>query len=176
LVRSITTCDEKIRRLVESGTPPSYSMFKVIKKFTDAGVRCGVNIDPVLPSFSDSPEHVQEVVDSCYDAGVGYVLGGLLRVRSDIWERVKTILKFLNIENGIEIYENTVYQFIEPLKPWVSLSANEQYQTKVLQRLKEKILQKGLTYRFPDRIQSRRINSPKNLSAGGEQVLLASNM
>src|SRR6266567_3558205 len=33
LVWSITTCDEKIRRLIEPGTPPAYSMFKVIKKF-----------------------------------------------------------------------------------------------------------------------------------------------
>lgn len=176
MVLSITACDEKIRRLVEPGTPPSYSMFKVIKKFTDACARCGVNIDHILPLLTDNPEHVQEVVDSCYDAGVGYVLGGLPRVRSDIWERMKTNLILLNIENGIEIYENTVYQFIEPLKAWISLSTNEPYQTKVLPRLKEEILQKGPMYGFPDRIQSRRINSPKNLSAGGEQVLLASYM
>lgn len=48
----------------------------------------------------------------------------------------------------IEFYENTVYQFIEPLKAWISLSANEPYQTKVLQRLKEKILKKGLCMGF----------------------------
>lgn len=33
LVWSITTTDEKIRRLIEPGTPQTSSMFKVIKKF-----------------------------------------------------------------------------------------------------------------------------------------------
>lgn len=143
MVRSITTCDEKIRRLVESGTPPSYSMFKVIKKFTDAGVRCGVNIDPVLPLISDSPEHVQEVVHSCYDAGVGYVLGGLLRVRSDIWERVKTILKFLNIENGIEIYENTVYQFYRTFETMGQSISKRAISNKSTTEIKRKNLAEG---------------------------------
>lgn len=118
-------------------------MFKVIKKFTDAGVRCGVNIDPVLPLISDSPEHVQEVVHSCYDAGVGYVLGGLLRVRSDIWERVKTILKFLNIENGIEIYENTVYQFYRTFETMGQSISKRAISNKSTTEIKRKNLAEG---------------------------------
>jgi DNA repair photolyase len=74
LVWSITTTDEKIRRIIEPGTPPACSMFKVIKKFAAAGVRCGVNIDPILPLITDSQDHVQEIVDSCYDAGVGFAV------------------------------------------------------------------------------------------------------
>ena len=53
LVWSITTCDEKVRRVIEPGTPPAHSMFKVIKKFADAGVCCGVNIDPIIPFITD---------------------------------------------------------------------------------------------------------------------------
>jgi DNA repair photolyase len=149
-------------------------MFKVIKKFVDAGVCCGVNIDPILPIISDSPDHVQAIVDSCYDAGVAYVFGALLRLRYDIWERVKIILELLHIENGIEGYKNAIYQFTEPLKPWFNVGANKSYETSVLQRLKEKVLEKGMISDFPDLIKSRRLNSNKNHSAhpGGEQATL----
>ena len=146
-------------------------MFKVIKKFADAGVCCCVNIDPILPLITDSPDHVQRIIDSCFNAGVGYVFGALLRLRSDIWERMKIILKLLNIENGIDIYKNTIYQFKEPLKPWFNVGANKSYETSVLQDLKEKVLQKSITFDFPDLIRSRHLNSNKNRSAygGGEQ-------
>jgi DNA repair photolyase len=125
VVWSITTTDEKIRRLIEPGTPPANSMFKVIKKFVEAGVCCCVNIDPLLPLITDSPDHVQEIVDCCYDAGVGYVFVALLRLRSDIWERMKIILKLLHIEKAIEEYKNAIYQFKEPLKPWFNVGANK---------------------------------------------------
>jgi DNA repair photolyase len=48
IIWSITTCDEKIRRVIEPGTPPASSMFGVIKEFTDSGICCGVNIDPII--------------------------------------------------------------------------------------------------------------------------------
>ncbi|MFZ0512451.1 MAG: radical SAM protein [Candidatus Nitrosopolaris sp.] len=175
LVWSITTTDEKIRRLIEPGTPPACSMFKVIKKFVDAGVRCCVNIDPLLPLITDSPDHVQEIVDKSYDAGVGYVFGALLRLRSDIWERMKIILKLLHIEKAIEEYKNVIYQFKEPLKPWSNVGANKSYETKVLQNLKKIALQKGMIFDFPDLMGNRRLNSNKN-HCGGEQAVLMSYM
>jgi DNA repair photolyase len=61
LVRSITTCDEKIRRIIEPGTPPSSTIFNVIRKFIDEGVRCVVNIDPILPLITDSYIMVKSV-------------------------------------------------------------------------------------------------------------------
>ena len=176
LVWSITTCDEKTRRVIEPVTPPAYSMFKVIKKFVDEDVRCAINIDPIIPLITDGPQHVDEVVNACYDAGVKYVSGAILRLRSDVWDRMKIILRILNIENGIEIYKNTVYRFREPLKPWFNVSAYESYQIKVIQILKEKILQKGMMFSFPDLVKSRPLNLNKNPSAGGRQALLMNYM
>jgi DNA repair photolyase len=175
LVWSITTTDEKIRRLIEPGTPPTSSMFKVIKKFADAGVCCCVNIDPLIPLITDCPDHVQEIVDRSYDAGVRYVFGALLRIRSDIWERMKIILKLLHIEKAIEEYKNAIYQFKEPLKPWSNVGANKSYETKVLQNLREIAVQKGIILNFPDLKGNRHINSNKNQS-GGEQAILMNYM
>ncbi|MDP9286890.1 MAG: hypothetical protein M3P08_01670 [Thermoproteota archaeon] len=98
---------------MEPGTPPAHSMFKVIKKFTDAGVCCGVNIDPIMPVITDYQSQLQEIIDSCHDSGVPYVFGALLRLRSDIWERVKIILKLLHSENGIDQYK----------KPFINLES-----------------------------------------------------
>jgi DNA repair photolyase len=168
LVWSITTCDEKIRRLIEPGTPPAYSMFKTIKRFADSGVLCAVNIDPILPLITDSQSHTQEIINSSQRAGVRHVFGALLRLRSDIWERVKIILKLLDIKDGVDKYKNSIYQFREPSKPWYNVAANKSYQTKVLQNLKEKVLQKGMVFDFPDLIGTRRPSAYD----GGHQVML----
>ena len=102
LVWSITTCNENIRRIVEPGTPPASAMFKVIKRFSDAGVRCAVNIDPIIPLITDSINDIDSILDNCLNSGVRYILGATLRLRADIWERMKAIFKMLNKEEEEE--------------------------------------------------------------------------
>ena len=170
LVWSITTTDENIRRVIEPGTPPSNSMFNVIKKFTDAGVCCCVNIDPLIPLITDGPDHVQEIVDRSYNAGVRYVFGAFLRLRSDIWERMKIILKLLHLEKAIDEYKNTIYRIDEPLKPWSNVGAIESYESKALQNLREIAIKKGMTLDFPDIKRTSRLNSNKH--HGVEQDLI----
>ncbi|MFL6431255.1 MAG: SPL family radical SAM protein [Nitrososphaeraceae archaeon] len=160
-VWSITTCNEKIRRIIEPGTPPAYHMFSVIRKFTDAGIKCGVNIDPILPLITDSQEEIEAILDNCNRCGVGYVFGALLRLRSDIWKRMQIILKLLDVNDGIEIYKKRIYQFTEPLKPSYNIAASESYSSKVLQNLENKVSEKGMFFDFPDFIGGRRIKADK---------------
>jgi DNA repair photolyase len=157
LVWSITTCSEKIRRIIEPGTPPAYRMFSVIRKFADAGIKCGVNIDPIIPLITDSEEEIDAILDKCNRSGVGYVFGGLLRLRADIWERMQIILKLLDINDGIEVYKKRIYQFTEPLKPSYNIAANESYSNVVLQNLENKVLEREMYFDFPDFIGDRRI-------------------
>jgi DNA repair photolyase len=171
LVWSITTTDENIRRLIEPGTPPVNSVFNVIKRFTDAGVRCCVNIDPLIPLITDDPDHVHEVVDRSYDVGVRYLFGALLRLRSDIWERMKIILKLLHLERAIEEYKNTIYRFEEPLKLWRNVGAIKSYETGSLQNLREIAIQKGMILDFPDINRNSRPNSNKH--RGVDQDLIS---
>jgi DNA repair photolyase len=160
-VWSITTCNEKIRRIIEPGTPPAYHMFSVIRKFTDAGIKCGVNIDPILPLITDSQEEIEAILDNCNRCGVGYVFGALLRLRSDIWKRMQIILKLLDVNDGIEIYKKRIYQFTEPLKPSYNIAASECYSSKVLQNLENKVSEKGMFFDFPDFIGGRHIKANK---------------
>ena len=64
-------------------------------------------------------------------------------------------LELLDIENGIEEYTNDIYQFREPLKQWYNITVNKTYETKVIQNLKEKVLEKGMIFDFPDFIGRR---------------------
>ena len=134
-------------------------MFSVIRKFTDAGINCGVNIDPILPLITDSEEEVASIIDNCNRSGVGYVFGTLLRLRADIWERMQIILKLLDVNDGIEVYKKRIYQFTEPLKPSYNIAANESYSSKLLQNLENKVLEKGMFFDFPDFIGDRRIKA-----------------
>jgi DNA repair photolyase len=170
LVWSITTCNEKIRRVIEPGTPPSSSIFSVIRKFSEAGVCCGVNIDPILPLITDTEEEIDMILDECKRSNVKYVFGAFLRLRSDIWQRMKIILKLLELDIGIAEYMNKIYQFTEPLMPEYNLSVNENYSQGLLAKLEEKIVKKGILYDFPEFIGSRRIKrntrNPSNLGGG----------
>ena len=156
LVWSITTCNERVRRLIEPGTPPASSMFGTIKRFVDAGVCCGVNVDPILPLITDSKEELELILDSCHESGVKYVFGAVLRLRADIWQRMITILMSLDIEHGVDEYER-IYQFTKPLKPGYNINANECYSTRVLQNLKQRISERGMIFDFPVYIRSRQI-------------------
>lgn len=64
IVWSITTIDEKIKRIIEPGTPPTTRVFETIMKFADSGIKCCVNIDPIIPFITDSEEHLTSIVDS----------------------------------------------------------------------------------------------------------------
>jgi DNA repair photolyase len=149
LVWSITTCDEKIRRLIEPGTPPSDAIFSAIRKFIEAGVCCVVNIDPILPLITDSEVHLNEILDACNDNGVRHVFGAVLRLRADIWERMKTVLISLGKKEGISNYQKSIFQFLEPIRPGVNIGSSKSYENKILDLLKYRIQCKGMIAGFP---------------------------
>jgi DNA repair photolyase len=149
LVWSITTCDEKIRRIIEPGTPPSAAIFTVIRKFVEAGLCCVVNIDPILPLITDSEVYLDQVLDECNNSGVKHAFGAVLRLRADIWERMKTILRLLDIQEGIHNYQKTIFQFLEPIRPGVNIGSCKSYENRILDILKCKIHRRGMVPGFP---------------------------
>jgi DNA repair photolyase len=142
--------------VVEPGTPPSGRMFEVIKKFTDAGVCCGVNVDPIMPLVTDTDEELEAVVRSCKEAGLRYVFGAMLRLRTDIWERMKLALRLLEIPDGIDRYKQ-IYKFEEPLDAYY-VAADRMYAETIIGGLEGRIKSYGMECGFPDYIGSRRID------------------
>jgi DNA repair photolyase len=155
VVWSVTTCDEKIRRIVEPGTPPASRIFHVIKKFADVGVSCGVNIDPIIPLVTDSDQHLQTLVVACKEAGVRHVFGAPLRLRTDIWQRMKLVLRLLEVPDGIKRYKE-IYGFEEPLSSNY-ITAKTRYINKIISKLDSIIKSNRLIPDFPDYLGPKKI-------------------
>jgi DNA repair photolyase len=156
IVWSITTCNEKMRRAVEPGTPPASRIFEAIKKFTDAGVCCGVNVDPIMPLMTDTDEELDAVVKSCKRAGLQHMFGAMLRLRIDIWERTKLVLRLLEVPGGIEKYRQ-IYNFEEPLDDKY-VAADMKYAERVIRGLRGRIESCGMSCDFPKYMGPRRID------------------
>ena len=131
VVWSITTNNENIKRIIEPGTPASKSVFRVIEKFCKSGIKCVINIDPILPLVTDSTEDIASIIDSANDIGVRYVSGAILRLRDDIWERMKYILQTLKIDNAIKFYEK-IYKFKDPINFKKNLNAEREYSESIM--------------------------------------------
>jgi DNA repair photolyase len=155
LVWSVTTGDERVRRIVEPGTPPANRIFKVIKKFAEAGLCCGVNIDPIIPLVTDKEQDLEGLVGACRDAGVRHVFGAPLRLRTDIWQRMKLVLQLLDVQDGIKAYKE-IYGFEEPLGS-TYLTAETRYINKIMGKLESIIKSNGLLYDFPDYLGPKKI-------------------
>jgi DNA repair photolyase len=156
VVWSITTCNEKKRRIIEPGTAPTPKIFKVIKKFADAGLVCGVNIDPIIPLVTDNEQELDGLVRACREAGVRHVFSAPLRLRTDIWQRMKLVLELLEVSDGIERYKE-IYGFEDPLGSSY-VTADKRYVNKIIGKLESMIKSNGMMCDFPDYLGSRRID------------------
>jgi len=148
VVWSITTNNENIKRIVEPGTPPSKSVYKVIEKFCKSGIKCVVNIDPILPLITDSKEDIANIIDSANDIGVKYVSGAILRLRYDIWERMKYILHILNIDNSINFYEK-IFKFKDPINFKKNLNAEREYTESIMMFLVNELEIRNIKFGYP---------------------------
>jgi DNA repair photolyase len=162
----MTTCNERIRRVIEPGTPTADRIFGAVKKFTEAGVCCGINIDPIIPLITDGDEELYEIVRRCKSAGLQHVFGEILRLRADIWERMKITLELLNIPCGINRYQHIYHFEDDPNSNYVGVE--KRYAEKILGRLELMIRNCGMSYKFPDCMQSRSINK----SCSGQTTML----
>ncbi|MEM2140572.1 radical SAM protein [Nitrososphaera sp.] len=167
IVWSVTTCNEQIRRIVEPGTPPAARIFEAIEKFTLAGVPCGVNVDPIMPLVTDSEREIGAVVEACRRAGVKHIFGAMLRLRTDIWDRMKAALALLGVEDGIERYKK-LYGFEEPLAASY-VACDKDYSKQITGMLEEMVRAGGMKSDFPDHLGTREIDR----SCTGQKTILS---
>ena len=148
VVWSITANDENTKRIIEPGTPPSKAVFRVIEKFCNSNIKCVINIDPIIPLITDSTEDIASIIDSANDIGVRYVSGAILRLRYDIWERMKYILQTFKIDNAIKFYEK-IYKFTDPINFKKNLNAEIKYSESVMKFLKYELDQRNMKFGYP---------------------------
>jgi len=78
---SIPTLDPEVWRRTEPGTAPPTQRLRALKMLTDAGIRAGVGMAPILPGLSDDPEQLSAVVRAAREAGATHVWVSLLHLR-----------------------------------------------------------------------------------------------
>ncbi|MGH3036246.1 MAG: radical SAM protein [Gaiellaceae bacterium] len=81
---SVGMLDERVRRVVEPGTPPGRKRLEVLAHFAEAGIRTGVLVAPILPGLTDDDEHLDEVLAACAAVGVAHASPIVLHVRPGI--------------------------------------------------------------------------------------------
>ncbi|MGE5863113.1 MAG: SPL family radical SAM protein [Nitrososphaerales archaeon] len=148
IVWSITTCNEELKRIIEPGTPTFVSLFNVIKKFRKSGIECVVNIDPIIPLITDSKCDLEKILDTASVTGVNFISSAILRLRSDIWDRLKSILYLLNMADAKGQYEQ-IYNIREPIKGKNSFNAKDEYSYRILKMLRTECHKRNLKYGFP---------------------------
>lgn len=160
IIWSITTCEERLRRVLEPGTPPASKMFKVISEFSRRGVACGINVDPIMPLITDSAANFEQIIRGAKDAGARHVFGSILRMRPDIWDRMKSALAMLGVSDFepryMQIYGITPE--LDSSKYWV---AGDTYQRRVIDQFYRIVRAAGLSSEFPKHMGPRQLRRPK---------------
>lgn len=162
IVWSITTCNEEVKRIIEPGTPTFDSLFNVIEKFTKSEIQCVVNIDPILPLITDSKCDLEKILDTAVTSGVKFISGAILRLRSDIWERLKSMLDLLKMPDAKKQYEQ-IYNIQEPIKGKNSFNAENKYSYRILNMLMKECDKRDLKYGFPNLTLENGYSSADNL-------------
>jgi len=83
---SIGTLDREVWQLTEPGAPPPDKRLEAVARLSEAGLRCGVLIAPLLPGMSDSDDQLREVAKACLEAGAVSVTPVALHLRPGVRE------------------------------------------------------------------------------------------
>jgi len=75
---TVTTTDERLARLLEPKAPPPAKRLEAVRVLSEAGVRVGVNLMPILPGLTDSPGTLEAVARAAAQAGATSLYGNLL--------------------------------------------------------------------------------------------------
>jgi DNA repair photolyase len=71
---TITTADDALGKKLEPGAPLVSKRLKAMKILSDAGIRTGVTLMPVLPFIEDNPDNIKSILEKAADAGAKYII------------------------------------------------------------------------------------------------------
>lgn len=71
---TLTTCDDKLSRILEPNVCTTVERYKTLLKLKQAGVPRVVWMTPLLPFINDTEENMNGVLDMCFDAGVSGIV------------------------------------------------------------------------------------------------------
>jgi DNA repair photolyase len=70
---SVPTVDEDAWRKLEPGTAPPLQRLRAVRELTDAGIRAGVLMNPIVPGITSKPALLERTVKAIADHGAHFV-------------------------------------------------------------------------------------------------------
>jgi len=89
---SVATLDEDLAARLEPGVAPPRQRLRAVRLLTEAGIRAGVALAPVLPGLTDAPAQLGAVMRAARDAGATHLWWNLLNLRPGTREYFTAVL------------------------------------------------------------------------------------
>lgn len=133
---TITTMDEKMRRLIEPGGASSLRRFEVLKTFRNTNASVGLHVMPIIPYLTDNYENINGLFSSAKDSNVHYVLPGTLYLRGQtravFFDFIQSYFPHLYEELAVlyktggasKAYKDELYKMVNELRSQYSLSSS----------------------------------------------------
>lgn len=141
---TITTCDDRLSRIVEPNVSISSERFDSIRKLSESGIYTGILMGPILPFIEDSEENIRGIIDLAYDSGAKFINlhpGVTLRDNQREWYYDKLDESFPNLKYKYIQSYGYKYNCISP-----------KYKN-LLQIFKEECDKKNIIYKMEDIIE-----------------------
>ncbi len=90
---TVTTLDEKLRKMWEPGCASVEQRFGVLKEARKRGFETAVMFGPLLPVLSDGPDSLNALFSRAADLGVSRVWVDALNPRPKVWPAVEELLR-----------------------------------------------------------------------------------
>ena len=148
---SIPFADDELSKKIEPGAPRSSRRFRALKELSDAGIKTGVGIAPLIPGLNDT--QIPEILERAKDAGASTAFITLLRLPAEVREVFLTRLaeacpsRYDKINNAIQELRGGKYNNSE----WGNRMRGEGERWKAIEWLFDQTCQRlGLNRREPE--------------------------
>lgn len=97
---TITTMDDRLRRVFEPFSSPSERRIEALRVLNAAGIRTWAFVGPILPGATDTT--LPTLLEAVRDAGTRHVMFDRLRFRPGTWERVEPAVRNVGMAGAYE--------------------------------------------------------------------------
>lgn len=70
---TVTTCNDQLSKIIEPNVCTSSERFDALCKMSEAGLKTGITLMPVLPFLEDNEQNIIGIVDNAHLCGVKYI-------------------------------------------------------------------------------------------------------
>ena len=90
---SLISVDAGLIRKIEARSPVPRARLRALRRLTDAGVRAGLIVAPVLPGITDDVPHLEALFQAAREAGAQFVHAGALRLYPAVRDRFLPLVR-----------------------------------------------------------------------------------